>query len=164
MHETLLTDGCIAKTVSPGLHLATTLRTYVTSFEEAGGDFGDIVSSINSTASALTQLQRVIDSDKAVETCENPGKVLKNVGCEHIMVLTVKCCKVYSAIPVLIAGVGHSKYKCKAKLPTNHQEMTIFDVSSLKWPWLKPRIKRCQKQLKWLEISLLFILQLAALA
>jgi hypothetical protein len=120
-------------------------------FEGVGGDFRDIVSYINSTASALTQLQEVIDGDKGVENHQIPGKVLQNEGHEHIMALAVRCRKVYTAIPVLVNGAGYSKSRWKAKLPINHQEMPTFEVSnmshSLKWSWLKPRIKPYQEQL-----------------
>jgi hypothetical protein len=165
MEEALVADNSIAAVVSLGLHLATTLQTYVTAFKKAGGDFQDIVLTINSTASALTQLQRIIDGDKAVEP---PGKVLRDEGREHIMALGAQCRKVYAAIPVLVTEAEHSESRRKAKLHTNHQEMPTFEVSSmsnsLKWSWLEPRIKRCQELLKCLEIDLLFTLQLATLA
>jgi hypothetical protein len=168
MEEAQVTGNSITAVVSVGLHLATTLQTYITAFHEAGEDFGDIVLNITSTASALTQLQRIIDSDKAVETDQSPGKVFKNEGREHIMALAAQCRKVYNAIPVLVILAGHSKRRWKAKLPLDYQEMPPFEISSishnLQWPWLEPWIKRCQEQLEWLEINLLLILQLAALA
>ena len=134
----------------------------VKAFQEAGDDFGD------STTSALTQLQIIIDSDKAVETDQSSGKVLKNEGREHIKALATQCCKVFTGIPILIIIAGHSKSRWKAKLPPNHQEIPTLEISSisrsLEWPWLKAWVKRLPRTIGVVESPLLFILQLAALA
>lgn len=165
MKEYPAADNSIAEVVGFGTHLATTLQTYANAFSETSSYLQDIVSSINSTASALSQLQKIIDADTAVEHHQSPEKVLKDEGCEHIMVLAAQCRKIYRLICeiIIMAECGWG-----AKLPSNNWEMPLFDISSishrLEDPWLEPWIKRCREELEWLEISLLLILQLTTLA
>jgi hypothetical protein len=102
MAEALEVDNSIAAVGRLGHRLATTLQTYVAAFDEPCGDFGDIVPNINSTASALTQLQEILDGDRVIESHQSPGKVLKNEGREHIIALAAQCRIVYAVIPVLV--------------------------------------------------------------
>jgi hypothetical protein len=89
MKSALVAEYSIAAVVDFGRDLATTLQTYANAFNNTSGYLHDIASSINSTASPLKQLQKIIDT--AVERHKSPEKVLKDEGCEHIMVLAAHC-------------------------------------------------------------------------
>ena len=168
MKEALVADNSIAAVADFGRHLATTLQIYANAFNDTSAYLRDIASRIDSTASPLIQLQKIIDADTAVERAQSPEKVLKDEGCEHIIALVAQCRDVYCLIPVLLTMAGHPESRWSAKLPPNDGEMSVFDISSishrLEDPWLEPWIERFIEQLKWLEISLHLILQLAALA
>lgn len=148
-----------------GLQLATTLQTYVEAVLEAPERLRDIAFEVSSTASALKQLQDIIDSENKDDREANGTddivrrpKVFKHDGRKEIETLAAQCGKVYVVIVGLVAKAGPSDAKGKAKADTiDVQVLTAFNISrSLIWPWVEPRIKRCQEQLRWLKMSLLF--------
>jgi hypothetical protein len=165
MAEALGTAASIAGIVGFGLHLATTIQTYFESVLEAEERLRDIALEISSTASALSQLQEVFQAEKATGDVHQGPRVFKDEGLKQIEVIVVECDRVYKSIVVLIlkAGPGGGK----GKQPTNTLDVRTFTASSLtrnlKWPWLEPRIKRCQETLRWLKVNLLFYLQVGSL-
>lgn len=166
MAEALGAAGSIAGIVSFGLQLATTLQTYIETMLEAEERLRDITFDINSTASALRQLQDIIDNDKmGTKAGKLTPKVFKDEGRREIEAIAQKCGKVYGTIVLLVNKAGNLDPNSAAP-PAS--EVLPLKVSSLtrmmKWPWVEPHIKRCQEQLRWLKMSLLFNLQLASLA
>lgn len=167
MAEVLGAAGSIAGIVSFGLQLATTLQTYIETMLEAEERLRDITFEINSTASALRQLQDILDDDKrGTGVGKLSPKVFKNEGRREIEAIAQKCGKVYRTIVLLVnkaANLGP-----KNMVSTASSDVVQLKISSLtrmmKWPWVEPHIKRCQEQLRWLKMSLLFNLQLASLA
>ena len=166
MAEDLGATSSAVGIVGFGLQLATTLQTYVEAVIEAEERLRDIAFEVNSTASALKQLQEIIDADKADGNLQKNPKVFKDEGRKEIEVLAVQCGKVYTTIVILVTKAGTSGWQ--GKMPANSLDVRTLRASSLsrnmKWPWLEPRIKRCQEQLRWLKMNLLFNLQLASLA
>ncbi|CAG8975348.1 hypothetical protein HYALB_00005678 [Hymenoscyphus albidus] len=152
--------------VNFGLRLATTLQTYVETALEAEERMRDITFDINSTASALKQLQDIIEHDKADDNLGEFGtRVFKDEGRREIEAIAHKCGKIYRTVVLLVNKASTSGFK--KVIPVASSEIVHLKVSSLtrmKWPWVEPHIKRCQEQLRWLKMSLLFNLQLASLA
>lgn len=154
--------------VSFGLQLATTLQTYIEATREFKDRFFEIVVEINSTAATLRQLQDLLDTDEQVQDGQAKQKVFTQEGRQEIIVLTSQCGKLYTTIVVLLKKAGTAIGKgttdpSPAEIQTL-KFLTSSNLRNLQWPWLEPRIKRCQDQLQWLKISLLFNLQLATLA
>lgn len=167
MAEALGAAGSVAGIVSFGLQLATTLQTYIETMLEAEERLRDITFDINSTASALRQLQDIIDEDKTGnDVRKSTPKVFKDEGRREIEVIAQKCGKVYRTIVLLVNKAGN--IDSKKSVSTASSDVVPLKISSLtrmmKWPWVEPHIKRCQEQLRWLKMSLLFNLQLASLA
>lgn len=166
MAEALAAAASIAGIVGFGLQLATTLLTYVESVMEAEERLRDVAFDVNSTASALKQLQEIIDTDGVATNTDQTPRVFKDEGLKEIEVMAVECEKVYTSIVVFVskAGTGGGKGKVSST-SVDVRALKAFSLSrNLKWPWLEPRIKRCQDKLRWLKMNLLFNLQLASLA
>jgi hypothetical protein len=165
MAEALGAAASIAGIVGFGLQLATTIQTYVESVSEAEERLRDVAFEISSTASALSQLQEVLEAEKATGDVHQGPRVFKDEGLKQMDVIVVQCDKVYRSIVVFIlkAGAGRGK----GKQPTNTLDVRAFTafslIGNLKWPWLEPRIKRCQEKLRWLKMNLLFYLQVVSL-
>ncbi|OAQ85468.1 hypothetical protein VFPFJ_07857 [Purpureocillium lilacinum] len=168
MAETL---GAVVGVVAFGLNLATTLQTYTELTREANDALHDVVFEVNATASALRQLQAIVDADKAVSHLDDsPARVLNDSGVREIENLAAKCETVYKTIVKLVQKASGSESdppnataaSQHALDPASLKPMTV--LQRLRWPWLTPRIERCQQQLRWLKISLLVTLQVANLA
>ena len=117
MAEALGAASSIVGIIGFGLQLATTLQTYVEAVIEAEETLRDIAFDINSTASALKQLQEIIDADKADTGMQNNPKVFKDEGRKEIEVLAVQCGKLYTTIVVLVTKAG--TLGGKGKIPAN---------------------------------------------
>ncbi|KAI8946998.1 hypothetical protein F4801DRAFT_30682 [Xylaria longipes] len=181
MADIVGTVGSIVGIVDVGLKLAMTLHTYVEAVAEAKEQLGEVASDVDATAGALKQLHTILESDKAaVEASKNSSSssstkgnyptpastrvVLKEAEHQNIETLAVRCEEVYVAITVLVnkaaglqAGDG---------VP-GHNALAIAGLSlrrRLKWPWLRPRIARCQETLQGLKITLMLHLSIANLA
>ena len=163
--------GTVVGVVGFGLQLATTLQTYMELTFEAEDALRDIVFEVNATASALKQLQTIVDADKALPDAQSASRVFKDGGLREVEALDIKCETVYKVVVRLIqkasssdddAGQATASSKHAALDPWSLKPMNVF--RKLRWPWLVPRINRCQGQLRWLKISLLVTLQLANLA
>jgi hypothetical protein len=172
MADPLGAASSIVGIVGFGLQLATTLQTFMELTAEAQEALHDIVFDVNATASALKQLQDIISADKATAEQHDKPPVFKDAGLREIQALAIKCEKIYKTIIVLIHKASDSD-KAKRKDdgggggelaidPTALKPMTL--LRKLRWPWLAPRVGRCQEQLRWLKMSLLLNLQLANLA
>ncbi|KAJ6437275.1 low molecular weight phosphotyrosine protein phosphatase [Purpureocillium lavendulum] len=169
--------GTVVGAVSFGLQLATTLQTFAELAIEAEDALRDIVFEVNATAAALRQLQTIVDADKAIPDAQRGSRVFTESGLHEVETLAVRCEKVYRTIIRLVLKASSSTTTNTSETdgrdakPLGARE--ALDASSLKpmnllrrlrWPWLIPRINRCQEQLRWLKISLLVTLQLASLA
>lgn len=166
MAEALGAAASIAGIVGFGLKLATTIQTYIGSALEAEESLRDIAFEISSTASALSQLQEVLEAENATRDVHQGPRLFKDEGLKQIEIRIVQCDKAFKSIVgfTLKAGAGGGK----EKQLTNTLDVRTFAASSLtenlKWPWLEPRIKRCHERLRWLNMNLLFYLQVVSLA
>jgi hypothetical protein len=160
-------NGSMVRTLDFGLQVATTLQAYVQAFSDPDDDLEDIAVKINSTASTLKQIRDVLDN-KHINLKERHLRILKDEGHERVEFLTMQCRKVYATVVIVFTKAANPGPDWKKKLPVNHGEISTLRISKfsdrLKWTWLEPRLKRCLEQLKWLNINLLFDLQLVRLA
>jgi len=136
-----------------------------------------IISEVNETTSALTQLEGTIRSDK--EDAQKQGRLAayKPEGMAEVERLATQCLWVFRLILGLLERASQSKSR-STKLEGNPQALnTQLDPESLKLvsfflrgldddsiDWLKPRLLRCHKQLHWLRSGFLVHLQLAGIA
>jgi len=167
--------GSIVGIVSFGVRLGTALHTYTELASEAADALHDITFDVNATASALRQLNELIEADKLAAAEQSRPPIFKEAGEAEIRDVAAKLEQVYKTIVTLVYKATNSNFNPKAAgagQPAQGADMVI-DPSLLKplnflrkaqWPWLAPRIDRCQTQLRWLKISLLINLQIANLA
>ncbi|CAG8948686.1 hypothetical protein HYFRA_00001806 [Hymenoscyphus fraxineus] len=166
MSEASEAADSIVDIVNFGLRLATTLQTYVETALEAEERMRDITFDINSTASALKQLQDIIEHDKAGDNLGEIGtRVFKDEGRREIEAIAHKCGKIYRKVVLLVNKASASGFN--RGIPVTSSDLVhlkILSLTRMKWPWVEPQIKRCHEQLRWLKMSVLFNLQLASLA
>ncbi|KAI1876006.1 uncharacterized protein JN550_001502 [Neoarthrinium moseri] len=166
MAEALGAAGSIVGIVSFGLQFATSLQTYLEAVAGAEESMQDIAFDINATASALKQLHDLIEADKAATG--NETRILNSKGVEEVLRLSAQCEKVYTLTMGLIAKAARPKFDGQSGGPAVTAKWEDFKAATLcrrlRWPWLEPRIKKCQDQLRWLKVTLLFQLQLAQVA
>lgn len=145
MAEALGAAGSIVGIVAFGLQLATILQTYVEAALEAEERLRDIAFDINSTASALKQLQDIIDADQVDGALRKSPRVFKDEGLKEIEAMAGQCGKVYGIIVMLVTEAGTSdgkgketSGKGKGKSFTSSPDMRTLKMSSLtrrlKWP------------------------------
>lgn len=166
--------GTIVGAVSFGLQLATALQTFTELAIEADDALRDIVFEVNATAAALRQLQTIVDADKAVPDAQSASRIFNESGLHEVETLAVRCEKVYGVIIRLVLKAsssssesdgGRDGHPLGARAALDASALKPMNVlRRLRWPWLIPRINRCQEQLRWLKISLLVQLQLGNLA
>lgn len=167
--------------VSFGLGLAKSLQAFIDSVIEAEETFTLIVADVNATASTLKRLQDLIDQDKAASEEEHRATVFNCTGISEIGSCALQCQKIYVQIIILIekASIQASKDKGKDtgtqssvadELDNPAVRLEAFSMSvtklggKMRWPWLEPRIKRCQEHLGRLKLSLMLSLQVFLIA
>jgi hypothetical protein len=93
-------------------------------------------------------------------------KVFKDEGLEEIETVAAQCGKVYATITILVTKAGTSA--SKGKTAASFGDMPVLRASNLvrtlRMPWLEPRLKRMEEQIRWLKMKVLLNLQLGALA
>ncbi len=161
MAEALGPAGSIVSIVAYGLQLATSLQTYEEGYSSAKEKLCELRVDISATASALLQLEHVIESDKNPST-----KVLKDEGVQAIEDVAAQCENIYKTVVILVNKAGKSANK--GKVAADFGDKPILKPSNLLWDtrckWLNPRVKRIQEQIRWVKMKILLNLQLAGLA
>jgi hypothetical protein len=161
MAEALGAAGSIDSIAAYGLQLATSLQTYEQGYSSAEENLCELGVNISATASALLQLQHVIESDKDLST-----KVLKDEGVQEIENVAAQCEKIYKTVIILVNKAGKSANK--GKVAADFGDKPVLKPSNLLWDirskWLDPRVKRIQEQIRWVKMKVLLDLQLAGLA
>ncbi|KAM0426058.1 hypothetical protein ACHAPT_008689 [Fusarium lateritium] len=168
--------GLAIGVVGLGLQLATTLQTYVEGVAGAEDRLRELSFDVASTASTLKQLEDMLDADKAVVENTNSDQTVDSVtiftdqGRRDIYSLSRRCEKVYQGIVRVILNVSAPPSARSKAIAAN---VGISDLTatrlmqfgrSLKWPWVEPRVKACQEELRWLKMDLLLHLQVATVA
>ncbi|KAK3988725.1 hypothetical protein QBC44DRAFT_328806 [Cladorrhinum sp. PSN332] len=158
--------GSIVGIVAFGLKLGTTLQTYVELALEVEDCLRDITFDVTATASALRQLDDIINIDKAEAEEQNRPTVFKEAALVEIQALAFKCEQVYKTILVLAHKASGDPRKPYGQDAINNELLCkpLNVVKKLRWPWLEPRVARCHDQLRWLKVSILLNLQIANLA
>jgi hypothetical protein len=167
--------------VSFGLGLAKTLQAFVDSVIEAEETIILIVAEVNATASTLKRLQDFIEQDKAASDQQHRTTIFNDTGLKEIGACALQCQKIYVQIIVLIekASMPNGEEGSKDTNPPAPAaddpngpavRLAVFSKNvtklgrKMKWPWLEPRIKRCQEHLGRLKVSLLLSLQVFFIA
>ncbi|KAM0435806.1 hypothetical protein ACHAPT_002694 [Fusarium lateritium] len=167
MAEAIGVAGSIVGIVAFGQKLAVTLQTYVEAVAESSDRLREIASEINFTAAVLAQLQDLIQKDHDANS-----PIFHANGVRHLERLADKCKRIYTGIIILLNKAVGDGEKNNAK--SNVSAPSVDNLSSriyalefrrkLAWPWLEPRIKRCQQELRQIKHDLLLQMQLASLA
>ncbi|KAG8169258.1 hypothetical protein KVR01_000003 [Diaporthe batatas] len=167
--------------VSFGLGLAKSLQTFVETVIEAEETIVLIVSEVHATASTLKRLQDFIEQDKSAGKEQHRATVLNDTGLKEIGVCASQCQRIYVQIIVLIekASIQNGEDGSKGKGPQTSAaddpnatalRLDVFSKNvtklgrKMRWPWLEPRIKRCQEHLGRLKVSLMLSLQVFLIA
>lgn len=167
--------------VSFGLGLAKSLQAFVDSVIEAEETIILIVAEVNATASTLKRLQDFIEQDKATSEQQHRATVFNDLGLKEIGACALQCQKIYVQIIVLIekASMQDGKEGSKDVRPQAPAagdpnaaavRLAVFSKNvtklgrKMRWPWLEPRIKRCQEHLGRLKVSLMLSLQVFFIA
>lgn len=161
-----------------GLGLAKSLQAFIDSVIEAEETIILIVAEVNSTASTLRDLQDFIDRDRAASKEEHRATVFSTTGIKEVSTCALQCQRIYVQIIILIEKasmqVGEDGSKdagpqspAAADLNTR---LAVFNKHitklgrKMRWPWLEPRIKRCQEHLGRLKASLMLRLLVVSIA
>ncbi|KAF4635982.1 hypothetical protein G7Y89_g2112 [Cudoniella acicularis] len=161
-------DGSIGGIVEFGHQLSNQLQIYMEGLDDAEDLFRNITFEINATASALRQLQSLVDTDFSNQITNSTTPILfKPEGITEIADLARKVGKVYTTIVTVVFKAGpHGEQE--SKLPVDVRNALTLSMGvialGLKECWLEPRIERCQEQLKWLRMNALLMIQLGNLA
>lgn len=167
--------------VSFGLGLAKSLQAFIESVIESEETMTLIVADVNATASTLKRLQDFIDQDKAASEEEHRATVFNSTGIREIGACALQCQKIYVQIIILIERASMQASEDESE-NTGTQSLVAEELSKsavrleafsknvtklgrkMRWPWLEPRIKRCQEHLGRLKISLMLSLQVFLIA
>lgn len=169
MADPLGAAGSIVGIVAMGMKLGTTLQAYVETAVDAEDSIRDIAFEISATASTLQQLLNLIKPAQTEAAGSHPP-ILNEAGLGEILSLADKCRNVYEKIFELVTkATGPKADKGKGK----ENATGVVDLDSLtiqtlyqrmRWPWLEPRVKKKQDQLRGLKIDLIFHLSVVQLA
>lgn len=187
--EAVGATASIVGIVSFGLGLAKCLQAFIDTVIEAEETITLITAEVNATALTLKRLQDFIDQDRAAAREENGGSVLNEAGIKEIGVCAAHCQRIYVQIIVLIekasgqpgegggsgrqAGVRATTSTAAAAAEDLNASADTLDAFSarvvkmgrrLRWPWLEPRIHRCQEHLARLKTNLMLSLQVFCIA
>ena len=164
MAEAPRAPSSLVSIIAYGLQLSTNLETYAEGFSEAEEKLYDLSADISASAAALIQLQQVVEIDNV--TPEGSIRVLKEEGRQEIENVAEQCEKIYKTVIIIVNKAGTSANK--GKFAADFGERPVLKPSSLlrdlRWPWLSPRIKRIDEQLRWVKMKVLLNLQLAEIA
>lgn len=167
--------------ISFGLGLAKSLQAFIDSVIEAEETITLIAAEVNATTSTLKRLQNFIDQDRAASKEQNRATVFNDTGINEIGMCALQCQKIYVQIILLIekASMPASEDGSKDKTPQAPAavdqdppvvRLAVFSKNvtrmgrKMRWPWLEPRIKRCQEHLGRLKVSLMLSLQVFLIA
>lgn len=167
MAEEFEAPASIVGIINYGLQLATSLQSYADGLNGSKKKLREMAADVNSTTSALRQLQDQIDSDRSrLASSDQYTPVLKHEGLQEIEDLALQCKKIYATLVIVVtkSGTPASKGKAAASFGDMPMLKQASLIHTLRWKWLEPRIKRLQEQLTWVKMKVLLNLQLAGIA
>ena len=169
MADPLGVAGSIVGIVAMGLKLGTTLQAYVETAVDSEDSIRDIAFEISATASALQQLLDLIKPSEPEAQGGRPP-ILNEAGLREILSVAKKCRGVYEKIfELIVKATRPAAFKGKGgETATGEIDLDSLTIQSLyqkmRWPWLEPRVKKQQEQLRGLKIDLIFHLSVVQLA
>lgn len=155
--------GLAAGIVSLGLDLGTRLQTYVEGVKGAGDRLSAIAADVSATASIVRQLADLLTEADSLG-------LFTDQGVSDIDAILRRCRRAYGVIVDVLLGVT------KGASSRTHAVLTVAGLSELtaarlarlssraRWPWLEPRVKACQTELRAVKMDLLLVLHVAGLA
>lgn len=166
--------GLAVGVVSLGLDLATRLQTYIEAVRDAGDRLSELSADVSATASIVRQIADLLSAHQQkpdYHACSAPSQppILTARGVSDIEAQLRRCDKAYKVIiDILIRATSGAVNPPAFATAVGLSDLTASKLGKLasraKWPWLEPRIKACQKQLKSIKVDLLLSLQIASLA
>lgn len=167
MAEAIGVAGSIVGIVAFGLQLGVTLQTHIEAAVEAVDRLQEIAFEINSTAGVLSQLQGIMKKD-----CDAAAPIFNIDGVRDIKRLSDRCKRIYGVIIILLneAAEGSENKKVKKQVSADGLDDLSLKLNKLgfrrklAWPWLEPRIKRCQQELRQVKLDLFLHIQVVNLA
>ena len=150
--------GSAVAVIDFGIKLGLSLATYVETVANADERVRQISSEVNSVASALEQLQQIVDQDKA----DPSNAILSPRGVRDIENEREQCYKVFLQIVRTLNKAGKP-----VNGPSRDDRAEILALSNLdhiKWPLLSQKIRRFQLNLESRKTTLFLLLQVANLA
>lgn len=171
----------ISAVASFGQGLAKSLQAFVDSVIEAEETMILVVAEVNATALTLKRLEGFIDQDKAASEEEHRATVFNDKGVEEIDKCARLCQKIYVQIIILIEKArmqngedGRDDIGSQGPAADDPDapaiRLAVFSKNvtkmgrNMRWPWLEPRIKRCQEHLARLKLSMMLSVQVFLIA
>ena len=147
--------GSAIAIVDFGIKLGLSLAIYVETAANADERIRQISSEVNAVASALEQLQQIIDEDKA-----NPSNaILSPQGVRDIEKEREQCYSIFLLITKVLRRTGKS-----TSTVSEGEVLALSNLDHVKWPLLDRKIRKLQSHLESRKTTLLLLLQVAHLA
>ena len=141
-----------------GIKLGLSLATYVETAANADKRIRQISSEVNAIASALEQLQQIVDQDKA----DTSNAILSPRGVRDIENERKHCYDIFLQITKILKKAGNSTKRISDGNGT--EDLTLSNLNRIKWPLLDKKIRKLQSNLESRKTTLFLLLQVAHLA
>ena len=150
--------GSAVAIVDFGIKLGLSLAIYVETAANANKRIRQISSEVNAVASALEQLQQIIDQDKA----DPSNAILSPRGVRDIENEREHCYDIFVQITKILKKAGNSSERMSEGNGT--EVLTLSNLNHIKWPLLDNKIRKLQSNLESRKTTLFLLLQVAHLA
>ena len=150
--------GSAIAIVDFGIKLGLSLAIYVETAANADKRIRQISSEVNAVASALEQLQQIIDQDKA----DPSNAILSPQGVRDIENEREQCYDIFLQITKILKRAG----KSSKRIPEGNgaDVLALSNLDHIKWPLLDNKIRKFQLNLESRKTTLFLLLQVAHLA
>ena len=175
MAEALGAAGSIVGIVAFGLQFVTKIQMYIDTVENAENSFRNIALDISATASALDQINRFIEEDRATAEkgkassgqSKNATPIISDPGQQHLAGLASQCKGMYMDTARLIAKKAGVPWDEKEEVLLNNLELGVEKASvlwKLKWPFKESQLIQHQIKLSHIKNSIFLQLYVTDLA
>ena len=155
--------GSAVAVVDFGIKLGLSLAIYVETAANADKRIRQISSEVSAVASALEQLQQIIDQDKA----DPSNAILSPQGVRDIENESRHCYDIFLQITKILKKAGKSTDGNSTNEQSEGDSAEVLALSNLdhiKWPLLDRKIRKFQSNLESRKTTLFLLLQVAHLA
>ena len=150
--------GSAVAIVDFGIKLGLSLAIYVETAANADKRIRQISSEVNAVASALEQLQQIVDQDKA----DPSNAILSPRGVRDVENEREHCYDIFLQITKILKKAGNSSKRISDGNGT--EVLTLSNLDHIKWPLLDNKIRKLQSNLESRKTTLFLLLQVAHLA